>query len=84
MVIFKIDVLRGFSSDAHGPSPRVTLQTVEPVSRNIHVLRLHCHFQRLKNTHALPDIARTDPASLACEVDLFKPFISEAGDHFLL
>src|SRR5713226_4562710 len=82
MVILKIDIVRVLtrpaerdavvSSDAHGPSPRVAVQTVEPVPCHVHVLWLRCHFQRLKDTHALPDIFGTDPASLAGVVDLFK------------
>src|SRR5438093_987708 len=66
VVILKIDIVRVFprpaerdavvSSDAHGPSPRFAAQTVEPISCDVHVLRLRCRFQRLKDTHALPDI----------------------------
>src|SRR5712691_8464884 len=93
-VVLQIDIVRVFprpaerdavvSGDAHGPSPRVAAQTVEPIPRDVHVLRLRCHFQRLKDTHALPDIFAADPASLAGEVDLFKPLISEADDHSFL
>ena len=92
MVVLKVDIVRVFprpaerdaivSSDVHGPSPQVAAQTVEPIPCDVHVLRLRCHLQRLKDTHAFPDIFGTDPASLAGEVDLFKPLISEAGDHF--
>jgi hypothetical protein len=91
MVILKIDIMRVFtqpterdpliSGDAHGPSPRGAVQTMESIACNVHVLWLRCHFQRLKDTHALPDIFGADPASFAGEVDLFKPFISEACDH---
>jgi len=93
MVILKIDIVRAFgrpaerdpvvSSDAHGPSPRLAAQTMEPVPRNAHILWLCCHFQRLKDTNALPDIFGADPSSLAGEVDLFEPLISEAGNHTL-
>src|SRR5271165_5031909 len=66
MVILKINIARIFtrpaerdpvvSSDAHGPSARFAVQTMEPVPCNVHVLWLRCHFQRLQDTHALPDI----------------------------
>lgn len=91
MVVFKIDIMRVLarpaerdavvSGDAHGPPPRVAVQTVEPETCHIHVFRLRRHLQRLKDTHALPDVFGADPVCLAGEVDLFKPSIPEAGDH---
>ena len=92
MVVFKIDIMRVFagpaerdavvSGNAHVPSPRVAVQTVEPVTCHIHVFRLRCHLQQLKDTHALPHILGADPVCLTGEVDFFKPSIPEADDHF--
>jgi hypothetical protein len=59
----------------------VPLKAVETKTCDIHVLRLPRYFQQLQDTHALPDVIGTDPACLAGELNLFKPFMSEATDR---
>src|ERR1035441_4705144 len=91
MVVFKVDILRVFArprerdavvaGDAHRPSLRGAVQAVEPVPCQIHLFRLSCYFQRLKNTHALPEKRGADSTCLAGEVDLFQPFMSKAAHH---
>jgi hypothetical protein len=59
------------------------LQAVEAKACDVHVLGFCGHIQQLQDASALPNMIGTDPASLAGEVDLFKPFVPEAADHFL-
>jgi len=62
MVVLEIDIQRVSpdqpKADAivpghpHGPSPRLAVQTVEPVACNVHILGLRRHVQRLQvRTH---------------------------------
>src|SRR5271157_961614 len=92
VVVLKIDIhsvlARPAESDAvipaHAQRPafRTTLQSVKTKACDVQVLRPLRHFQQLQDTHALPDVIGADPACLAGAVDLFKPFMPEAADHF--
>ena len=93
MVVLKIDIqsvlTRPAESDpaipshAHGPAFRLAFEAVEAKARDVHVLRPPRHLQQLQDTHALPDLAGADPARLAGEVNLLKPFVPETADHSL-
>ena len=91
MVVLEIDIQGGFArpaegdpvipGNAHRPALRVASQSMEAKSCDVHVLGLPRYFQQLHDAHALPDMVATDPACLAGEVNLLKPFMSEAADH---
>jgi hypothetical protein len=57
------------------------LQAVKAKACDVHVLRLLRYVQQLQDTHALPDLIGANPACLRGEMNLFKPFMSEATDH---
>jgi hypothetical protein len=91
MVILEIDFGRALArpaerdpeigADADGPPPGAPAQGVEPVSRDIHVLRLCRGFERLENTHAFADVFCANPPGTAGSLDLFETLVPEAGDH---
>src|ERR1035438_6088619 len=93
MVVFIIDIqcvfARPSESDPviprhpHRPAFRVALQAVKAKACDVHVLRSLRYVQQLQDTHALPDLIGADPACLCGEMNLFKPFMSEAADHSL-
>ncbi len=92
MIVLEIDIQGGFTrpaegdpvipAHAHRPSFRFALQTVEVEAGDIQLLRQARDFKQLQNANALPDVIGANPASLASEVNLFKPLVPERADHF--
>jgi len=54
---------------------------MESVPRQIHFIWLGCHFQRLKQAHALSEIWGAYSTCLPCQEEFFQPFMSKAANH---
>jgi hypothetical protein len=54
---------------------------MEVKAENIYLLRQTRDFQQLQDANALSAMIGANPAGLAGEINLFKPFMPERTDH---
>ena len=71
MVVFKVHILGTLarpaerdtvvSANPDGPSLRVAVKEMKPVTGDVHIRGLNGHFQRLKDAYALSDVFGANP-----------------------